>query len=149
MSPGSSMIEMDFAVISEDYSRYTVQDGSILKVKIVVRKIHRSAEKNAQGYPDAFGIDSMNAIAAIVPPTLKRSPTVGPIDLRVEVGQEMKFDPQEEKWQEYITNEGYKVLVKPVVTKVIRYNKFNEYGEPIYSANVQAITNVEKFTTTG
>jgi len=45
-----------------------------------------------------------------------------------------------------MTPEGYKILVKPVVTKVIRYYKFNQFGEPIYSAAVQAITNVEKLT---
>ncbi|MCR6693027.1 MAG: hypothetical protein MRT15_11590 [archaeon YNP-LCB-003-016] len=35
---GTSMIECDFTVISEDYSRYLLQDGTILKVKIVVKK---------------------------------------------------------------------------------------------------------------
>ncbi len=39
----SSMIEMDFVVLTENYSRYLVEDGTILKVKIVVKKILRSA----------------------------------------------------------------------------------------------------------
>jgi len=143
-----SMIEMDFAVMTEDYSRYVVQDGTILKVKIVVKKIFRSAILTPQGYPAGFGIDSVNAIAAIVPPHLKREPSKEPWDSARDVGQEMKFEPQEEKWQSYMTPEGFKVLVKPVVTKVIKYDKYNAFGEPIYSANVQAITNIEKLVST-
>jgi predicted RNA-binding protein with PUA domain len=63
-------------------------------------------------------------------------------------GDEVKFEPQEEKWQEYMTTEGFKILVKPIVVKVIKYDKYNNYGEPIYSAIIQAITNIEKLAST-
>jgi hypothetical protein len=143
-----SRIEMDFTVISEDYSRYLVQDGTILKVRIAVRKIFRSADITAQGYPTEIGIDSINVVAAIVPPALKGKPSEEPWDPRKDIGQEMKFEPMEEKWQSYITTDGFKILVKPVVTKVIKYNKYNTFGEPIYAATIQSITNIEKFTST-
>ncbi|NWG09147.1 MAG: hypothetical protein HXX80_02345 [Nitrososphaerales archaeon] len=142
------MIEMDFAVIKEDFSRYLIHDGAILKVKIVVKKILRTAELTAQGYPAGTSIDSVNAVAAIVPQALKREPSKEPWDPRRDVGEEVKFEPQEEKWQEYMTTEGYRILIKPVLTKVFRYNKYNDYGEPIYSAVIQSITNIEKLGTT-
>ena len=144
----SNLIEMDFVVLDEDYSRYLVQDGTILKVKIVVKKLLRSPNMTPQGYPAFINIDSINVVAAIVPPSLKREPSKEPWDPARDVGKEMKFEPQEEKWQSYMTNEGFKVLVKPVVTKVIRYEKYNSYGEPIYSANIQAIVNIEKLAST-
>lgn len=143
-----SMIEMDFTVMTEDYSRYLVQDGTILKVKIVVKKIFRSAILTAQGYPAGIGMDSVNAVAAVVPPSLKSIPSTTPWNPAEDVGQEMKFESIEEKWQSYMTNEGFKILVKPVVTKVIKYDKYNAFGEPIYSANIQAITNIEKVIST-
>lgn len=142
-------IEMDFVVMKEDYSRYLVKDGTILKVKIVVRKILKSAELTAEGYPASISIDSINVVTAIVPPGLKREPSREPWDPRRDVGEELKFEPTEEKWQEYMTNEGFRILVKPVVTKVLRYNKYNNFGEPIYSAVIQAITNIEKLGSTG
>ncbi len=74
------MIEMDFAVMNEDFSRYLLHDGTILKVKIVVKKILRSAESTAQGYPASISIDSINAVAAIVPQSLKREPSREPWD---------------------------------------------------------------------
>lgn len=42
----------------------------------------------------------------------------------------------------------FKILIKPVVVKVLKYDKRNNYGEPIYAATIQAITNIEKFTST-
>jgi hypothetical protein len=143
-----NMIEMDFEVLNENYSRYLVQDGTILKVKIVVKKILRTAEITPQGYPAGMGFDSANAVAAIVPPNLKRRPSKEPWNPNRDVGKEMKFEPQQEEWQSYMTTEGFKVLVKPVVTKVVRYDKFNQYSEPVYAASVQAITNIEKLSST-
>lgn len=143
-----SMIEMDFVVLTEDYSRYLIQDGTILKVKIVVKKVLRSATITPQGYPAGVGLDSVNAVAAIVPPHLKRKPSKEPWNPTRDVGKEMKFEPQEEKWQSYMTTEGFKILVKPVVTKVFKYEKYNNFGEPIYAVNVQAITNIEKLVST-
>ena len=144
----SNIIEMDFVVVSEDYSRYLVKDGSTLKVKIVVRKIMRMGLITAQGYPTNLGLDAFNVITSMVPPGLKAEPSKEPWNPVTDVGTELKFEPIEEKWQEYITHDGYKVLVKPVVTKVIRYDKYNEFGEPIYSATVQTIMNIERFAST-
>jgi len=146
--PISNMIEMDFVVMSEDYSRYLLQDGTILKVKVVVRKIFRAAEITPQGYPLSIGLDTVNAIAAIVPPGLKGKPSVEKFDPTKDIGEEIKFEPLDEKWQTYMTHEGYKISVKPIVTKVIKYKKYNQYGEPIYSAVIQTITNIEKITST-
>ena len=145
--PPTQMIDWDFVVLKEDFSRYLVQDGTILKVKIVVRKILRTLELNPQGYPLTYGIDAMNVVTTIVRPDLRRAPSSEPFDPRKDKGEEMKFEVQEEKWQEYMTFDGYKILVKPVVLKVIRYNKYNMFGEPIYLASIQQLTNIEKIAT--
>jgi len=137
-------IEMDFSVIDEDYSRYQLGDGTLLKVKVVVKKIFRSPQTTPQGYPTGVGIDSENAVAAIVPDRLKREPSKERMDYTKDVGEEVKFAAEEERWQSYIVRDGFKILVKPIVTKVIRYQKYNDYGEPIYSANIQSIINIEK-----
>lgn len=145
---GTSMIECDFTVISEDYSRYLLQDETILKLKIVVKKIFRSAEMTPEGIPIGLNFDSVNVVAAIVPPSLKGLPSKEVWDPRRDVGKEIKFETQEEKLQEYLTHDGFKIMVKPVVVKVLKYDKRNIYGEPIYAAHVQAIINVEKFIST-
>ena len=114
----------------------------------MVKKIFRSAEITPEGLPVGLSFDSMNVVTAIVPPALKGPPSRESWDPRKDVGKEIKFEPLEEKWQEYVTNDGFKIMVKPIVVKVLKYDKRNIYGEPIYAASVQTITNVEKFTST-
>ena len=47
--PMLDVIEMDFEIMDENFSRYLVTDGTILKVKAVVKKIFRQPILNAQG----------------------------------------------------------------------------------------------------
>ncbi len=140
--------EVDFVVLSEDYSRYLVNDGTIIKAKVVVRKIFFNPQKTPEGYPAGVGIDAMNAIAAIVPAALRRQPSFEPFNPQVDKGTEIKFEEQEVKTQEYMTTNGFRITVKPVVTKIFKYPKVNNYGEPIYNMVIQSITNIEKIEST-
>jgi hypothetical protein len=143
LNPG--LVEVDFAVLREDFTRYLVEDGTTLKVKIVVRKLLKTPMASPQGYPLQMGVDSMNVVVAQVPDRLKRKPSSEIFDPTREVGKEMKFEMMgEQRDQEYMTSDGLRVLLKPVVTKVFRYDKYNNYGEPVYNVVVQAITNMEK-----
>lgn len=148
MLPDAAMYDADFVVLNEDYSRYLLRDGTLLRLKIVVRRIFFNPNKTPEGYPAAFGLDTANIIAAIVPLSLKRSPSGAPFDPMRDKGEELKFDEQDVKTQEYMTSDGFKVTVKPVLTKVLKYSKYNELGEPIYNAVIQSITNVERITST-
>lgn len=144
----TDMQEVDFVVLHEDYSRYLVHDGTLIKAKIVVRKILFTAEKTPEGYPASYSLDSMNAIAAIVPPSLRGQPSQESWNPQKDLGTEMKFEEQEVKVQEYMATNGFRITVKPVVTKIFRYNKYNNFGEPIYNVVIQAIINIEKIATT-
>ncbi|WEU39818.1 MAG: hypothetical protein OdinLCB4_004930 [Candidatus Odinarchaeum yellowstonii] len=92
---GTNMIECDFTVRSEDYSKYLLQDETILKVKIVVKKIFRSVDVTPEGFPKRLRFDSVNAIAAIVPPAMRGSPSKELWDPNKDVGKEIKFNPLE------------------------------------------------------
>ena len=128
----------------EDWSRYQVIDGTLIRVRIVVRKIVRSHEVGPQGYPN-FSLESINAVSAIVPDHLKRAPSKEPWDPKKDIGEERKFETLEEKWQEYHTTDGFKILVRPAVMKIWCYpTKYNTFGEPVYQVNVQSLINVEK-----
>ncbi len=113
--------EVDFSVRKEDWSRYLVDDGTELRVKIVVRKILEVLQPTASGYPP-IGIESMNAVSAMVPDKLKREPSKIPFDMRTQQGNEIDFRKLHEDWQEYLTTDGLKILVKPVLVKIIKYD---------------------------
>jgi len=58
-------------------------------------------------------------------------------------GEELDFEPLKETWNEYRCSDGSYVKLKIVVSKIVKLDKRNAQGEPIYqvgSANVLAIT---------
>jgi len=139
--------EVDFIVRDEDYSRYLLNDGTILKAKIVLKKILFSGVKTPEGYPAQTNFESLNAISAIVPPANKRPPSTEPFDPK-QKGEEIQFQEQEIKKQEYMTSNGFRITISPVLSKVFKYNQTNMYGEPVYQVVLQNITNIDKIETT-
>ena len=133
--------EVDFMVLKEDWSRYLLNDGTELRVRIVVRKIIETG-MGEMGYPN-LAIESMNAVSAMCPDRMKRPPSTS-FNPQTDPYIEIKFTTREENWQEYQTTSGYKLLVKPVLVKVFKYEKYNNIGEPIYNTSIQSILNVEK-----
>lgn len=58
-------------------------------------------------------------------------------------GEELDFEPLKESWNEYRCEDGSYVKIKIVVSKIIRLEKTNPNGEPVYqvqSTNVVAAT---------
>jgi len=136
--------DVDFVVLNEDYSRFRVHDGTTIKAKIVVRKIIFAITKSPEGLPNNVGIESIDAVSSYVPNRLKKNPSKSRWDPNTDIGKEMGFEDEDIKIQSYMTDGGFKVTVKPVVTKILRYNKYNDFGEPIYKIYIQAITDIKK-----
>jgi hypothetical protein len=135
------MMEVDFHVFKEDWSRFRLDDDTLLKVRLPVRKIFETIVP--QGYP-VFSVDTITVITTIALDSSKREPSKQPWNPKVDVPEDIGFTILEEAWQEYRTFDNFKVLVKPVLVKVYKYNRYNIYGEPIYNASIQAIINGEK-----
>jgi hypothetical protein len=114
--------EVDFCVVKEDYSRFVLSDETVLKAKIVIRKIFFAPINTAEGYPVNTGFDAMNVITAIVPTSLKRPPSKEPLN-PTDKGIEVSSVKDDIRTQEYVTDNGFRITVKPVLTKVFRYNK--------------------------
>jgi hypothetical protein len=140
--------EVDFCVIKEDYSRFVLNDETVIKAKIVVRKIFVSPINTPEGYPIQTAFDATNVVVAKVPASLRRTPSNEPLNLQIDKGEEiphLKDDPRE---QEYITDNHFRITVRPVLTKVFRYRKYDLFGDPVYNVSLQQITNIEKIEST-
>jgi len=67
-------IEVDFSEEKEFWNEYTLEDGTTLKVKLVLRGVKRLARYEPDGTP-VYVINSMNVVRAInVPPEIKAKP---------------------------------------------------------------------------
>jgi hypothetical protein len=140
--------EVDFSIIKEDWARYKLTDGTILRVRIGNLKLIPT-EISEIGTPNFAGT-SLNLISALVPKELldKNGPPLPGDKITPEVikdGTEVDFEmigkPQ---WQEYKTTDGWMVLLRPELGKVVRLKYYNNLAEPIYWANVQPVFSVKK-----
>jgi ABC-type ATPase with predicted acetyltransferase domain len=52
-------------------------------------------------------------------------------------GEEVDFEVIREDWNVYKTSDGSKLKLKPVVGKIVRLDKRNTDGEPVYVLNSQ------------
>jgi hypothetical protein len=147
MASNLNYIKWDFAVLKEDWSRYRINDGSIMKIRVSVTDIYRSVQTSNTGYPE-LQYFSQNLVSTIVSERSRGIPSIQPVDMQNDIPEELQFEELEIKEQEYITPDGFKIKVKPVLQKVFKYNKFNGAGEPIYQASVHSIPNIEKIKNT-
>ena len=136
--------EVDFSVIKEDYSRFVLDDGTRIKAKIVVRKIFTSIQNTPEGYPIQTSFDVTHIAVAKVPENLKKDPSPQPVISQNEVGEEIRSVKEEILEQQYDTDNGFRIIIKPVLTKVFRYNKYDMFGDPMYNVSLQQITNIDK-----
>jgi hypothetical protein len=139
--------EVDFEILREDWTRYSLSDKALLRVRIgIVKLLNRGLSEI--GIPN-FTASSQNLLSAIVPKDLVKKDSVAkPGDVTpddIKAGTDLDFDlvgkPQ---WQEYKTADGWIVMVRPEVGKVVKLNFYNDLGEPLYWANVQSTFRVKK-----
>ena len=58
-------VELSFETVREEWNEYKCEDGSTIRLKTVVSKIHRSDQKNTVGEP-IFMVRSSNIVDVVV-----------------------------------------------------------------------------------
>ena len=67
-------VEVDFSEEKEFWNEYKLEDGTTLKVKLVLRGVKRLSRFEPDGTP-VYVINSMNVVRAVnVPPEIKAKP---------------------------------------------------------------------------
>jgi hypothetical protein len=149
VNPLQGFEEIDFVVLNEDYSRFlVVPDGTIIRAKVVLKKIFFTVDRTPEGYPVGVQMDATEVVSSLIPTGNRQPPSVEPWNPQRDAGEEKKFEEQDVKTQEYMTSNGFKLTIKPVLAKVFRYQKYNVFGEPIYSVSMQSIMNIDKIPST-
>jgi len=65
-------MDLDFEVVKEDWNQYKLEDGSTIKVKVVVSKIIRTNKYLPNGEP-IYVVQSGNILSTWVPDNLKET----------------------------------------------------------------------------
>jgi len=65
-------IRVDFTPIKEDWNEYKLDDGTILRIKLVLADVLRTEKYDPLTGDPHYIIKSTNIVTAIVPPNLKK-----------------------------------------------------------------------------
>jgi hypothetical protein len=119
--------DIDFDVIKEVWNFYKIDDGTILKIKMVLLRVIQD--------PDPLGNlktgTLINTIIAPIPPKELRNKQ------KLEPKFDMGFSTMKEDWNEYDINDGTILKIKPTIAQIDRTDKLDPRGEPLYVVNMQ------------
>lgn len=133
---------LDFTVVREDWNRYDLADNSILKVKVILTKIHRNGTQ--------YSVDFNHLFVVL---TNER----GEVDMTVyssqqlldSITQDIRYTTTAQDWNEYVVDDGTRVRIQPMVTRVARTSRFDRHGEPIYWVETQGNVRIQRPNPTG
>lgn len=128
---------LDFTVVREDWNRYDLSDNSILKVKIILKKIKK---ENANMGIDLQPITVVLTNERGTPDTRVYSPQ----ELQASIIQnEVRFVTVSQDWNEYVVDDGTRIKIQPMIMKVSKTSKFDAHGEPTYLVDTQATVQIQ------
>ena len=148
----NNMVNEDFKVLNEDFSRWILKDGTIIQAKFTLQKIFFTSKKEFDGYPDDYEIRVKEIVSTIIPGKLKNLPQNQPHDLNEEIGEEVKIEDIGKKVkikemhiqeQSYMTLSGFKLRILPILEDVHKLNDDDLNGNPVYAAKLEPITKLE------
>jgi len=139
--------DVDFDIINEKWSYFKLKDGTLLRGRVIIRKIVRKGF-HPIGYPN-YDIDYTIVYSARVPKEFLREPSSkAPKIIKENVEAEFNYPDDieilKDNVQEYETDDGFIVKVKFVPMKVLKLKQSNRYGEPIYVIYSQILINLIK-----
>ncbi len=133
---------IEFVVKDEPWTKYKLEDGTLLFGRLTILKIYRSNDYDPTGQP-IYGFNSQNLVSTICPPTLRGTPTTPPpttLDPSTMNTTYVEFERVgPEKWNVYELTDGSVLRARLEVTGVIRTDKFAPDAEPLYIVNNQMI----------
>jgi hypothetical protein len=126
---------IDFQEISEPWNLYALEDGSVVKFRLVLVKVIPISGATTKTY----AVNSANVVGVLAPKDLKGTPGVlGASQYQVE-NKDISFETIEEKWNEYRLEDGNILKIKPAITGIDKTKNYDSNGEPIYIVHSQVL----------
>ena len=128
---------IDFDVIRENWNEYLIEDGTKLRVKFIMIKVLKNKNMG-----EDYRFNCTHVIGITSPLNRSGQPSVihDPKEVLNSIIQEdIGFKEIKVDWNEYRLKDNNKIMAKPVITLIQKTDKFDEFGDPIYNIQIQAI----------
>jgi hypothetical protein len=129
---------VEFVVKNEPWTKYKLDDKTLLFARFVLAKVYRTGEYDAANQP-IYAWSSQNLLTTIAPKELKGAPS-NPPPMSVNVADynvtAVDFEQAgNEQWNVYELKDGTLLRIKLEVGTIFRTEKFTADGDPFYIVN--------------
>ena len=135
----STLIPIDFTVVSESYSRYRLDDGTILLAKLVLTKIFKVPNPDPSTEVQYQSASSF-VLTSISPVELRGKPTVPMPDVS-KLGEKdsvtVQIKAESEPWNQYQLPDGTSMFPRIRINGARRTQVFSGDGDPVYIISSQ------------
>ena len=127
---------VDFNTVGEPWNLYRLEDGSLIKFKLVLVKV--MPNKND---PKNYLLNTANVVGVQSPKELRGAPTPPPPNGTYSDFEKKDLDYEviKESWNEYKLKDGNTLKIKPAITAIDKTKNFDNNGEPIYVVHSQVL----------
>jgi len=123
---------IDFEIIKEPWQKYQISDGSVLRVRTILKKVERVME----GDKIHFNVDGQTLTVIHADPALKGTKNDRPIgknEIQKSIDKDdMRYDTLAQEFNEYILDDGTKIKIYTNITNISRTKLFDRTGDPVY-----------------
>ncbi len=142
--PSKNMIFLDFKIEQEDWNKYRLADGSLLKLKYVLMDVSMEASieellsRIKPGKEANLALDTKSRTLHVVQPSYKLR---GKPDSKKYSAEELKeaiieedidFETVKATWNLYLMDNGIRIKTRVNPISISKTDKFNQKGIPVY-----------------
>lgn len=132
---------IDFQVINEPWNIFELKDGSIFKVKIILKNIINDGGGFFMNVHNVTAVEPNPVLIGDASPPMKEGEK---IESYIEE-EDIEIIEKTEIWNEYeAPSENLKLKCCPIPVIISRTKRHDERGIPIYASNIQVIYKPKK-----
>jgi len=137
--------DVEFEIVKEGWNEYKLSDGARLRTKLTLGKIVTAPGmpiKNATDY--SFNTQVM--VVAYVPNQMKGTPSgrvLTPQDMANAIVEDLDFDETKIATNEYLLENGVRIKLRLMLTRVGKTDIFTPDASPLYTINHQIVPQIK------
>jgi hypothetical protein len=127
---------IDFEVKKEPWNLYKIEDGSLIKFKLVLVRVMPNKSD-----PKKYLLNTANVIGVQSPRELRGAPAPPSANGTYDdlEKKDLDFEVIKENWSEYKLKDGNTLRIKSVIISIDKTKSFGDNGEPIYAVHNQIL----------
>jgi hypothetical protein len=129
----------DFKAINEDWNMFELEDGTILKIKLVIVNVFK--ERSGEGFKAVM--QAQNVLGTFSPDYLRGEPskryTREELAKSIDKNDIDVIKVIQQPWNEYNVDDTFSIKTKVIPVQIARTSKYDNEGMPVYLVETTAI----------